>query len=66
MARAPGPKPDITRWPASRFSVILPVPALFVFLFAGPLRTDQRDLSRRWRRRGVLEHVPAQFDGGGA
>ena len=39
MDRMLGPTPILPRWPASRFSVILLVLALFVLLFAGPLRT---------------------------
>ena len=39
MDRTPGPIHMLPRWPASRFSEILLVLALFVLLFAGPLRT---------------------------
>ncbi len=39
MDRTLGPTPMLPRWPASRFGVVLLVLALFVVLFAGPLRT---------------------------
>ena len=39
MNRMLGPTSILPRWPASLFSIILPVLALFVLLSTGPLRT---------------------------